>query len=94
MTNEFLQTYNFVDSNWCATCDQNGEGCEYCGITELKRQLKELDSNFILKSNNTSGCSYCADKNGRPRDIFFLDKTNNLRPSNFCPECGRPLCQK
>lgn len=34
-------------------------------------------------------CKYCM-KKGKEIEIYFLDNTNNLRLSRYCPWCGRP----
>ena len=36
------------------------------------------------------GCGFCWDKKkNRNKELFFLDKANNLRVCYFCPNCGR-----
>lgn len=35
-------------------------------------------------------CDYCWDrKKQKDKELFFLDKANNLRICHFCPNCGR-----
>ena len=35
-------------------------------------------------------CDFCWDrKKKRDKELFFLDKANNLRICSFCPNCGR-----
>lgn len=35
-------------------------------------------------------CDYCWDKKKKQnKELFFLDKANNLRICFFCPNCGR-----
>lgn len=35
-------------------------------------------------------CDFCWDrKKKRSKELFFLDKANNLRLCSFCPNCGR-----
>lgn len=35
-------------------------------------------------------CDYCWDrKKKKDKELFFLDKANNLRICLFCPNCGR-----
>lgn len=36
------------------------------------------------------GCEFCWD-NRKKKDIeiFFFDRANNMRASNYCPSCGR-----
>ena len=35
-------------------------------------------------------CDYCWDrKKKRDKELFFLDKANNMRICHFCPNCGR-----
>lgn len=35
-------------------------------------------------------CDYCWDrKKKKNKELFFLDKANNLRICLFCPNCGR-----
>ena len=36
------------------------------------------------------GCGFCWDKKRNiEKELFFLDKANNLRVCYFCPNCGR-----
>ena len=36
------------------------------------------------------GCGYCWDKKkNKEKELFFLDKANNMRPCDYCPKCGR-----
>ena len=36
------------------------------------------------------GCGYCWDtKKNKSKELFFLDRANNMRPCLFCPNCGR-----
>ena len=38
------------------------------------------------------GCEFCWDaKAKKPIEIYFFDKANNMRLSNYCPNCGRTL---
>lgn len=35
-------------------------------------------------------CAFCWDKRKRVRkELFFLDKANNMRLCLYCPNCGR-----
>ena len=35
-------------------------------------------------------CNFCWDKKKKcDKELFFLDKANNLRICSFCPNCGR-----
>lgn len=36
------------------------------------------------------GCEYCWDNRAKKDiEIYFFDKTNNLRLCSYCPSCGR-----
>ena len=36
-------------------------------------------------------CDFCWDKRKKvSKELFFLDRANNLRLCLFCPNCGRP----
>lgn len=36
------------------------------------------------------GCGFCWDsKKKKDKELFFLDKANNMRICNYCPYCGR-----
>ena len=36
------------------------------------------------------GCGFCWDKKrNKEKELFFLDKANNMRICTFCPNCGR-----
>ena len=38
------------------------------------------------------GCGYCWDKKKKiNKELFFLDRANNMRVCSFCPNCGREL---
>lgn len=35
-------------------------------------------------------CDYCWDKKkNKEKELFFLDRANNLRLCKYCPNCGR-----
>lgn len=36
------------------------------------------------------GCKFCWDsRQNKAKELFFLDKANNMRLCNYCPNCGR-----
>ena len=36
------------------------------------------------------GCGFCWDKKrNQEKELFFLDKANNMRICHYCPSCGR-----
>ena len=36
------------------------------------------------------GCKFCWDsRQKKAKELFFLDKANNVRLCNYCPNCGR-----
>lgn len=36
------------------------------------------------------GCVFCWDKKrNKEKELFFLDKANNMRVCTYCPNCGR-----
>lgn len=38
------------------------------------------------------GCGFCWDKRKhQTKELFFLDKANNMRVCSYCPNCGRAL---
>ena len=40
--------------------------------------------------NTDYGCGFCWDKKrNQEKELFFLDKANNMRVCHFCPNCGR-----
>ena len=49
--------------------------------------LDEVEEEVQLKEEY---CDFCWDrKKKRDKELFFLDKANNLRICSFCPHCGR-----
>lgn len=39
---------------------------------------------------NTDGCGYCWDfKKNISKELYFLDRANNMRICKYCPYCGR-----
>lgn len=38
------------------------------------------------------GCGFCWDKKKQcPKELYFLDRANNMRLCKYCPSCGRKL---
>lgn len=36
------------------------------------------------------GCGFCWDKKrNKEKELFFLDRANNMRICTYCPNCGR-----
>ena len=90
MNKGFYQLYKNVKYNWCSDCD-SGE-CRNCYVKDILNQIEDLDASL---SNETTGieegCFVCQDKKGKTQEVFYFDKANNMRDSNFCPNCGRKI---
>ena len=40
------------------------------------------------------GCGFCWDRRQqKEKELFFLDKANNMRICTYCPSCGRKYGQ-
>lgn len=51
-----------------------------------------LEDNYtpIKEQEEEFGCGFCWDKKRcKDKELFFLDKANNMRVCSFCPNCGR-----
>jgi hypothetical protein len=85
MDKQIYTLFNKVRQNWCDSCDGN---CQECVVSEVLDDIKNLD--FESTVENSSGCAFCwDDKRKRSKEIFFFDAANNMRISEYCPNCGR-----
>lgn len=42
------------------------------------------------EENVEFGCGFCWDKKrNKEKELFFLDRANNMRVCTYCPNCGR-----
>ena len=58
-------------------------------------RYEEEDTYYVFQEGKEDitteyGCGYCWDKRtNRSKELFFLDRANNMRVCLFCPNCGR-----
>jgi hypothetical protein len=52
--------------------------------------LMNINNNDEKLLTEEIGCGFCWDsKKKKDKELFFLDKANNMRICNYCPSCGR-----
>lgn len=50
----------------------------------------EEETHNVKVEMNEEYCDFCWDKRKKKdKELFFLDKANNMRLCLFCPNCGR-----
>lgn len=53
-------------------------------------EAQGMQNSFNGQTEIDFGCNYCWDlKKKKEKELFFLDKANNMRICNYCPNCGR-----
>ena len=51
---------------------------------------EQLQSKTQVTQSEEEYCDFCWDRKKKcDKELFFLDKANNLRICSFCPNCGR-----
>ena len=51
---------------------------------------EEAYENVLEQPATEEYCDFCWDrKKKKDKELFFLDKANNLRLCSYCPNCGR-----
>lgn len=59
---------------------------------ETSEESYDFDIPITLNEEEEFGCGFCWDKKKRKnKELFFLDRANNMRVCEYCPYCGRPL---
>lgn len=86
--NPNLQFLELSLNEICADCE-NPANCQDCIYYQMSASVEALKNNSSDMSSAQTGCNVCLDKRGKSREIFYLDNTNAMRESAFCPACGR-----
>ena len=73
---------------------ENPANCQDWIYDQLSASLDALKNNENDTANIQTGCNVCCDKKGKRREIFYLDNTNAMRESIFCPACGAKIGAK
>lgn len=89
MNKEFYQLYKNVKENWCSDCDSGD--CRNCYVKDILKQIEGLDASQNSNIEDAEGCFVCKDKKGKTKEVFYFDSANNMRDSNYCPNCGRKI---
>ena len=59
---------------------------DYLNVLNANEQEKELPE---------FGCGFCWDKKrNKEKELFFLDKANNMRICLYCTNCGRKYSEE
>lgn len=88
--NPDLQFLELSLNEICADCE-NPANCQDCIYYQMSASVEALKSNDNNSVATQTGCNICMDKKGKSREIFYLDNTNAMRESAFCPACGRKI---
>lgn len=91
--NPDLQFLELSLNEICADCE-NPANCQDCIYYQMSASVEALKNNENDTANIQTGCNVCCDKKGKLREIFYLDNTNAMRESVFCPACGAKIGAK
>ena len=93
MNNIGLKIKDFIRKGYCEDCDVKGDSCASCYVNEIIDDVVRMaNSSDILAQ--TDGCNVCMNKNGKPNEIWYMGKNNNLYNAVFCPSCGRKMIKE